>query len=253
VGADFSGDELHLINVDDGAEVVVPLADSSNPPAWAPDSSAVALTGREVLLVSASGDVTAKTEARLRCDGCGAVVDVYAGWSPDGDEFAFITNHQVVVLSAASGHARESSLATLSPIEIDPDAYVVVWYWDSPTTFVVGQGILDYVPTWESPPMLRVEAALEPARVESIDQLPPPHISPGWSPTREWVEVQTDIAAEFGVNDLASFGMTTDGSAYLFALGDRDARVFLRDVRTNETIEVDLGQFAGSVGAYVGE
>ena len=132
VGADFSGNELHLNRIDDGTEVVIPLVDSGGPPAWAPDSSAVAITGADVVLVSATGDVLARTAARNRAGGGGPVVDVYAGWSPDGDEFAFVTEGQVVVLSARSGETRERALGALTDAEIDRDAYVVVWYWDSP-------------------------------------------------------------------------------------------------------------------------
>jgi hypothetical protein len=238
VGQNFDP-ELHVIRVRDGREVIFPLADSSNPPEWAPDSSSVALTGGVVLLVSPDGDVLVRGHARPSESGV-ATISVYDGWSPDSRRFAYVTGDtHVVILNVSSASATEVPLADLAKEYDRSNLYVVVWYWESQTSFVVAKGVDGE--TKDDVPALSVNATLDPPRAKLAD-------FPGRPPVG-FTNIRDQIEAEYGEGNIPSIERSADGSVYYFRLHG-DTKVILRDVNSGETAEIALDE-GGPLDVYV--
>jgi hypothetical protein len=246
------GDALHLIDVTSGKERIVPLSGHGSPPEWARNSSAVAITGDEVLLVSRDGDVLARTTPDKRTPGGGAVVDVYSGWSPDGTMFAFATTNKLVVLDATSGERRDVAIDELTAAYGGPAPYMVVWYWDRLSSFIFASGISDG-PTPDRFLALSVTSTLDPAATTNLGTFEPKNPVTG-EPIRDTISLADSIAIKHGVNDLVSLEPTVDGSAWLYQLENDGGAVYLRDRCSADTarIEVTRPQYgSASVDAYI--
>lgn len=250
-------EELHLIDVTSGAETILSIAGSNGPAEWAPDSSSVAIVDAEVLLVSVGGDILARATVRPRPSGGAPSAGVVSGWSPDAAAYAFVTEGQVVIIDSRSGRVDEAALVSLIAGRGTPEPYLVVWNWDSPTSFIVGPGVSDGPPRETAPQFFMIERTLTLSGVQMLSSFTP--LYPGTKHSLpDLLSISNAVTAEHGGVELLSFKPTVDGSAFLYQLEDSgtgDARVFVRDAKSGSTIEVQLdrpGYGSGSIDAYVG-